>query len=210
MAKDNELSVQQTGTTQIFQVHRGNQIGNRKHVDLSENNTSCSCGHFQIHGLPCEHMMACARIARIPSHKLAWPVWNMGRHRQFYSGFVIPLTFGTHIPEEESIVAENRPKRGAQRHLRYKRKDEVPSLQANHRVLGRRRLEIDFNNLPRRIVLPNIPAARDPEREDDEENDFVILSEVGSTTSPPETGSDVSVVDSDFCEETGETDSGSD
>ena len=51
---------------------------------------------------------------------------------------------------------------------------------------------------------------REVELLEDEENDFVILSEVGSTTSPPETGSDVSVVDSDFCEETGETDSGSD
>ncbi|WOH08245.1 hypothetical protein DCAR_0727683 [Daucus carota subsp. sativus] len=104
-----------------YEIHEG-----KSHFPLSLNNKLCSCGAWQISGIPCRHAMRAMVHAKIDPHSVVSTWYSVRTYKYSYSFSINPIPDKNQWPAYDNLPTVMPPtiKRGIGRPCRNRRREE--------------------------------------------------------------------------------------
>ena len=104
-----------------YEIHEG-----KSHFPLSLNNKICSCGAWQISGIPCRHAIRAMMHANIDPHTVVSAWYSVRTYKQSYSFHINPIPDKEQWPAYADLPTIMPPtlKRGVGRPSRNRRREE--------------------------------------------------------------------------------------
>ncbi|XP_063946158.1 uncharacterized protein LOC135151558 [Daucus carota subsp. sativus] len=104
-----------------YEIHEG-----KSHFPLSLNNKICSCGAWQISGIPCRHAIRAMVHAKIDPHNVVSAWYSVRTYKLSYSFSINPIPDQSQWPayDDLPIVMPHAMKRGVRRPSRNRRREE--------------------------------------------------------------------------------------
>ena len=104
-----------------YEIHEG-----KSHFPLSLNNKICSCGAWQISGIPCRHAIRAMVHAKIDPHNVVSAWYSVRTYKLSYSFSINPIPDQSQWPayDDLPIVMPPAMKRGVGRPSRNRRREE--------------------------------------------------------------------------------------
>lgn len=104
-----------------YEIHEG-----KSQFPLSLNSKLCSCGAWQLSGIPCRHAIRAMLHAKIDPHKMVSTWYSVRTYKQAYNLNISPVPDKDYWPTYEDLPAILPPtlKRGVGRPCRNRRREE--------------------------------------------------------------------------------------
>lgn len=104
-----------------YEIHEG-----KSQIPLSLNSKICSCGYWQISGVPCRHAIRAMNHAKLDPHQFVSSWYSVKTYKKIYSFLINPIPDREQWPIQENmpLILPPKMKRGVGRPSRNRRREE--------------------------------------------------------------------------------------